>query len=71
MLIHVIILSKFLLEWLSGDFIKYLEDWDQEIASKSHLTPSERQKLGLSGSTKEGLRLTGQLTLKLYTLKDE
>ncbi len=50
---------KFPIQWLSGDFVQYLDEWDQEIASKSQLRASEKQRLGLSVSTKEGLRLIG------------
>ncbi len=52
------------------EFVKYLDEWDEEIASKSQLTASERQRLCLSTSTKEGLRLIGQLAYKMAHTND-
>jgi len=46
------------MQWLSGDFLGYLDEWEQEIASIPGLKKSEQQRMCLSAQTCEGMRIT-------------
>ena len=46
------------LQWLKEDFIKYLDDWKEEVAELP-LTNKEKQKCCLSRETQEGMKITG------------
>ena len=51
------------MQWLSGDFLEYLDEWEQEISSIPGLTKSEQQRMCLSAQTREGMRITGMSIL--------
>ncbi len=48
-----------LLQWLTDDFLGYLAEWEKEIAETQGLKTKEKQRLGLSRETVQGLRITG------------
>ena len=47
-------------QWLSDDFLRYLREWENEIAAVPNLKQKEKRKLGLSLGTLEGLTITGR-----------
>ena len=47
------------MQWLEKDFLGYLTEWENSIASRKDLTHSE-QKMCLSTETLQGLRITGK-----------
>lgn len=51
LLLFTIIMILFWLQWLSGDFLCYLTEWETEVASVPGLKQGERQKLTLSRET--------------------
>ena len=48
------------MQWLSGTFLGYLEEWEKEIKKVPGLTATEQNKLLLSRETRQGLRITGE-----------
>ena len=57
MIMHM---AYFLLnQWLEVDFLRYVDDWQEEV--RSTVRPaSEKRKMTLSDETIEGLRITGE-----------
>lgn len=45
------------MQWLSKDFLGYLDEWEEEISRIPKLKKSEKQKLCLSAQTLEELRI--------------
>ena len=48
-----------LLQWLEKDFLKYLQDWEDEANGCNPDNPSEVNKMMLSRETLEGIKITG------------
>ena len=48
-----------LLQWLEKDFLKYLQDWEDEANACNPDNPSEVNKMMLSRETLEGIKITG------------
>ena len=53
------IVYNFVAQWLRNDFLTYLTEWEEEMASLPGLKRSESQKMCLSKETMAGLRITG------------
>ena len=47
------------MQWLKDEFLKYLEEWEEQ-AKKLDLSTTEQNKTLLSAPTREGLRITGE-----------
>ena len=45
-------------QWLEGDFLTYLADWESAVKSSDH-TALEKRKMCLSDETLQGIRMTG------------
>ena len=45
-------------QWLEGEFLSYLDDWESTVKSSNH-TASEKRKMCLSDETLQGIRMTG------------
>ena len=50
-----------LAQWLLNDFLGYLDEWEREMAGTPGLSQKEKQKLGLSRETVQGLKITGTI----------
>ena len=50
----------FHIQWLSDVFLKYLEEWEQEVSSIPGLGKKEQRKMCLSLETLEGMRISGR-----------
>ncbi|XP_022110831.1 uncharacterized protein LOC110990247 [Acanthaster planci] len=55
-------------EWLQKDFVGFLKEWQQELASNPHLDPKTRSNMCLSRETLEGINITVNSFLKLAQL---
>ena len=54
------------LEWLTADFLKYLQDWKKSTENrKGNFSPKDRQKMFLSQQTYEGLQITAKSTVEI------
>ena len=59
------------IQWLEDDFLKWLDEWEQQVKSKKDLKSKERNKLILSKETLIGIRITGEtiyMQCKLITV---
>ena len=45
-------------DWLEGSFLTWLAEWENEIASLSDMTTTEKKKMMLSVQTSDGLKIT-------------
>ena len=50
----------FFMQWLEEDFLGYLTEWENSIASRKELTHTEQKKMCFSTETLQGLRITGK-----------
>ena len=55
-----------LLQWLEKDFLKYLQDWEDEANACNRDNPSEVNKMMLSHETLEGIKITGGSKVTTY-----
>lgn len=55
------------LQWLENDFLSYLAEWEESVATRSDMSLAERKKMCLSRETLEGLRLTGVFSMMCST----
>ena len=46
-------------QWLEEEFLGYLEEWEESVASRTGFTAKERAMMCLSRETLDGLRITG------------
>ena len=60
----VVHLAFLLIQWLKGDFLTYLSDWENELSAIPNLPSKERQRMCISRETLQGLRITGDLLLE-------
>ena len=56
------------LQWLKDEFLKYLQDWEDEVNQKTGYTAGQKAKMLLSVQSLKGLRMTG-MTIILYRVK--
>ena len=52
------------MQWLKGEFLDYLDEWEDDASSRDDLTKSEQNRQCLSRETLEGLRMTGGSQLR-------
>ena len=52
-----------LMQWLREDFMKYLQDWQQEVNALP-VKKKERQKFCLSRETMDGMKITGKFQIR-------
>lgn len=58
---------KLRMQWLKGDFLTYLNDWDKELSAIPDLPAKEKQRMCLSKETLLGLKITGDTILAQTT----
>ena len=56
------------MQWLSDDFLGYLNDWSESVKGRQGFTPAQKQMMELSRETLEGLRMTGTLLLRVCSI---
>lgn len=52
-------ITSFLLQWLKGDFLDYLTEWEHSVESRTNCTKAQKLHMCLSRETLEGWRITG------------
>ncbi|XP_070567945.1 uncharacterized protein [Ptychodera flava] len=46
------------LTWLETDFLNYLQNWDERVEAREHISKQNKNRMKLSRETLEGLRMT-------------
>ena len=57
---NLALLEVHTMQWLREDFMKYLQDWQQEVNALP-VKMKERQKFCLSRETMDGMKITGKI----------
>ena len=46
-------------QWLEGEFLSYLDDWEESVHGRTDIEKEDKDQLMISRETRTGLRMTG------------
>lgn len=52
-------IATFSFQWLEGEFLSYLDQWEESVKSRTDIENQDKDQLLLSRETRMGLRMTG------------